>query len=57
MVVSLDGTCAAHATGEGTLDDPEGLGHSIAKQLRDDGAEDILADVLRAHANVEGLQP
>ena len=57
VVVSLDGTCAAHAAGEGTLDDPEGLGQSIAKQLRDDGADEILADVLRAHANVEGLQP
>jgi hydroxymethylbilane synthase len=57
VVVSLDGTCAAHAAGEGPLDDPEGLGQSIAKQLRDDGADEILADVLRAHANVEGLQP
>ena len=43
--------------GRGPLDDPEGLGQSIAKQLRDDGADEILADVLRAHANVEGLQP
>lgn len=57
VVVSLDGTRAAHASGEGSTDDPEGLGRSIAQQLRDDGASDILADVLRAHANVEGLQP
>ena len=57
VVVSLDGTRAAHAAGEGTPDDPEGLGQSIAQQLRDDGAAEILADVLRAHANVEGLQP
>src|SRR6186713_3110805 len=57
VVVSLDGTRAAHAAGDGTVDDPEGLGQTIAQQLRDDGADEILADVLRAHANVEGLQP
>jgi hydroxymethylbilane synthase len=57
VVVSLDGTRAAHGSGEGSIDDPEGLGRSIARQLRDDGAGEILADVLRAHANVEGLQP
>jgi hydroxymethylbilane synthase len=57
VVVSLDGARAAHGSGEGSIDDPEGLGRSIAQQLRDDGAGDILADVLRAHANVEGLQP
>ena len=57
VVVSLDGTRAAHASGEGSIDDPEGLGRSIAQLLRDDGAGEILADVLRAHANVEGLQP
>ena len=57
VVVSLDGTRAAHASARGSIDDPEGLGRSIAQQLRDDGAGEILADVLRAHANVEGLQP
>jgi len=57
VVVSLDGTRAAHAAGDGTVDDPEGLGQTIAQQLRDDGADEILADVLRAHVNVEGLQP
>jgi hydroxymethylbilane synthase len=57
VVVSLDGARAAHASADGTADDPEGLGKLIAQQLRDDGAGEILADVLRAHANVEGLQP
>jgi hydroxymethylbilane synthase len=57
VVVSLDGTRAAHASGEGSIDDPEALGRLVAQKLRDDGAGEILADVLRAHAHVEGLQP
>src|SRR5688572_26598821 len=57
VVVSLDGTCAAHAAGEGTLDEPEGLGQSIAKQPPDDGADEILAEVTRPNAHLEGMQP
>jgi len=57
VVVSLDGARAAHASAEGPALDPEGLGTLVAERLRLAGAEDILADVTRAHAAVEGLQP
>jgi hydroxymethylbilane synthase len=57
VVVSLDGARAAHASADGTIDDPEALGARVADRLRAEGAEDILADVTRAHAAVEGLQP
>jgi hydroxymethylbilane synthase len=57
VVVSLDGARAAHASGQGTLSDPDGLGALVADRLRSEGADDILADVTRAHAAVEGLQP
>jgi len=57
VVVSLDGARAAHASAQGPAADPEGLGRQVAERLRLAGAEDILADVTRAQAAVEGLQP
>jgi hydroxymethylbilane synthase len=57
VVVSLDGARAAHASASGSAADPEALGALVADRLRAEGAEDILADVTRAHAAVEGLQP
>jgi hydroxymethylbilane synthase len=57
VVVSLDGARAAHASAAGDPSDPEALGALIADRLRAEGADDILTDVTRAHAAVEGLQP
>jgi hydroxymethylbilane synthase len=57
VVVSLDGARAAHAFAEGVASNPEGLGALVADRLRGEGADDILTDVTRAHAAVEGLQP
>ena len=57
VVVSLDGARAAHATAEGTLGDPRAVGQLVAERLIAEGADDIIAEVMRAHAAVEGLQP
>jgi len=57
VVVSLDGARAAHTSAEGPASDPGDLGRQVAERLRLAGAEDILADVTRAQAAVEGLQP
>jgi hydroxymethylbilane synthase len=57
IVISLDGTRAARAEVEGTAADPEAAGIAAAEQLLARGADEILADVQRAPATVEGLQP
>jgi hydroxymethylbilane synthase len=57
VVVSLDGARAAHATADGALTDPRAVGTLVAERLIAEGADDIIADVMRAHAAVEGLQP
>jgi hydroxymethylbilane synthase len=57
VVVSPDGSRIARATVIGLRNDAERLGVSIADELLRGGAGDILADVQRAHAAVEGLQP
>jgi hydroxymethylbilane synthase len=57
VVISLDGARAVRAEASGAADDPEGLGERVAERLLADGAADILAEVHRAHAAVEGLQP
>jgi hydroxymethylbilane synthase len=57
VVVSPDGARAAHGRAHGSVRDAEQVGISAAEQLLADGAADILADVQRAHAAVEGLQP
>jgi hydroxymethylbilane synthase len=57
VVVSLDGARAAHATAEGTVSDPRVVGELVAERLIAEGAGDIIAEVMRAHAAVEGLQP
>jgi hydroxymethylbilane synthase len=57
VVVSPDGSRIARAVAAGVRDDAERLGISVADELLRDGAGDILADVQRAHAAVEGLQP
>ena len=57
IVVSLDGARTARAEATGDSDNPHRLGVTVAERLLADGADDILADVHRAQAPVEGLQP
>jgi hydroxymethylbilane synthase len=57
IVVSIDGARAAHAQHAGPIADPAGVGRAVAERLLAGGADDILAEVHRAHAAVEGLQP
>jgi hydroxymethylbilane synthase len=57
IVVSVDGAHAARAEARGPADDAHAVGIAAAEQLLARGAGEILADVQRAHAAVEGLQP
>ncbi len=57
VVVSPDGQRLVRASASGSRDDAEALGRSVADQLLQAGAGDILADVQRVHAAVEGIQP
>ena len=57
IVVSPDGARAATATIDGRADEPEAAGAAAAEQLLASGAGEILAEVQRQHAAVEGLQP
>jgi len=57
VVTSLDGTRVARANAHDRLAEPERLGEQVAERLLAAGASDILAEVVRAQAMVEGLQP
>ena len=57
IVLSLDGTRAIRAESRGPMTDPHEVGAAAAENLRAQGAEEILADVQRVHAAVEGIQP
>ena len=57
VVISGDGARVATATIDGRADEAEAAGTAAAEQLLDAGAGDILADIQRQHAAVEGLQP
>ena len=57
VVVSLDGTRAVRARARMRADDPARLGAEVARRLIEDGAREILDDVHRAMAPVEGIQP
>jgi len=57
IVVSPDGAQAATAHVTGSADAPEACGEAAAAQLLERGAGEILADVQRQQAAVEGLQP
>jgi len=57
IVVSLDGARAARGRADGPLDAAEHVGLQAAERLFAEGAADILAEVDRARAAVEGLQP
>jgi hydroxymethylbilane synthase len=57
VVVSPDGARAARASATGAVDQAEAVGIDVANRLLADGAGDILADVQRTQAAVEGIQP
>ena len=57
VVVSPDGRRVVRASATGSPVDAERLGVVVADELLRGGAGDILADVQRAHAAVEGIQP
>ena len=57
VVISPDGARIVDGTSEGPPIDAERLGVAVADQLLQHGAGDILADVQRAQAPVEGIQP
>jgi hydroxymethylbilane synthase len=57
VVVSPDGSRLVRASATGSPADAERLGATVADELLRGGAGDILADVQRAQAAVEGLQP
>jgi len=57
IVLSLDGARALRAEATGSATEARRLGTAIADDLLSQGAADILADVQRAHAAVEGIQP
>jgi hydroxymethylbilane synthase len=57
VVVSPDGSRLVRASATGSPADAERLGAFVADELLRGGAGDILADVQRAHAAVEGIQP
>ena len=57
IVVSPDGSRAARAAASGSVDNARAIGVDVAEQLLRDGAGEILSEVQRAHAAVEGIQP
>jgi hydroxymethylbilane synthase len=57
IVLSLDGAQAIRAELRGAASDPASAGTAVAEDLLSRGAASILAEVQRAHAAVEGIQP
>jgi hydroxymethylbilane synthase len=57
VVASPDGSRIVRAAVSGSRDNAEAVGRKVADELLRGGAEGILADVQRAHAAVEGIQP
>ena len=57
IVLSLDGAQAIRAESRGAVSDAARAGSAVAEDLLSRGAAAILADVQRAHAAVEGIQP
>lgn len=57
VVASPDGTRIVRGSAAGSRGNAEALGRQVADELLRGGAEGILADVQRAHAAVEGIQP
>jgi hydroxymethylbilane synthase len=57
VVLSLDGARAIRAESRGSMMDALNVGTAAAENLLSQGAAQILAEVQRAHAAVEGIQP
>jgi hydroxymethylbilane synthase len=57
VVLSLDGARAIRAESRGSMMDARNVGTAVAETLLSQGAAQILAEVQRAHAAVEGIQP
>jgi hydroxymethylbilane synthase len=57
VVISLDGARAVRGDGHGTLSEADAVGTTVAERLLSEGAAEILEQVHRAPAAVEGLQP
>jgi hydroxymethylbilane synthase len=57
IVLSLDGVRAIRAESRGAAHDAARAGTAVAEDLLSRGAAAILAEVQRAHAAVEGIQP
>jgi hydroxymethylbilane synthase len=57
IVISVDGRRSARAVVTGHIADADGLGIRTADQLLEQGADEILAEIQREQAGVEGLQP
>jgi hydroxymethylbilane synthase len=57
VVISPDGRRIVRASTSGSRNDAEALGRAVADELLRGGAGEILADVQRAQAAVEGIQP
>jgi hydroxymethylbilane synthase len=57
VVVSVDGARAVQADAGGAVDEADRIGTTAAELLLERGAGEILADVDRSRATVEGLQP
>lgn len=57
VVASADGRRIVRASASGSRDEAEAIGQEVADELLRAGAGDILADVQRAHAAVDGIQP
>ncbi len=57
VVISGDGARAETVTIDGRADEAEAAGRAAAEQLLEAGAGEILAEIQRQHATVEGLQP
>jgi hydroxymethylbilane synthase len=57
VVLSLDGARAIRAESRGRVSEARTVGTAAADDLLAQGADEMLADVQRAHAAVEGIQP
>lgn len=57
IVLSIDGARAVRAEVSGSTTDAGRVGTAVAEELLSQGAGEILADVQRVHAAVEGIQP
>jgi hydroxymethylbilane synthase len=57
VVLALDGARAIRTESRGSMTEPSTVGRAAAEDLLARGAEEILEEVRRAHAAVEGIQP